>query len=91
MPAEAVFFGEISLSGAVRPAPQADTRLREAARLGFNVAFAPSQVKPGANSGMTVRRIEHLSALAEMALGVDGPAAGSGKDRTGTGRGDERA
>ncbi|MGR3781758.1 MAG: DNA repair protein RadA [Albimonas sp.] len=90
LPAEAVYFGEISLSGAVRPAPQSDTRLREAARLGFNVAFAPSQVKPGANSGMTVRRIEHLSSLAGEVLGENGPGVGSGRQATGTGRGDQQ-
>ncbi|MAS44782.1 MAG: DNA repair protein RadA [Rhodobacteraceae bacterium] len=68
---DTVVFGEISLSGAVRPAPQTDTRLREAAKLGFNVALAPSQVKPGANSGMTVHRIEDLSGLVARLLDAE--------------------
>ncbi len=71
LPAETVVFGEISLSGAVRPAPQADTRLKEAERLGFNAAFAPSQVKRVTNSGMTVHRIEDLRELVARILGRD--------------------
>lgn len=71
LPAETVVFGEISLSGAVRPAPQADTRLKEAERLGFNAAFAPSQVKRVTNSGMTVHRIEDLRELVARVLGRD--------------------
>ena len=35
LPRDSVFFGEISLSGDVRPAPQAELRLKEAAKLGF--------------------------------------------------------
>ncbi|MEM1316621.1 MAG: DNA repair protein RadA, partial [Pseudomonadota bacterium] len=41
LPSDAVVFGEISLSGAVRPVPQADQRLREAQKLGFRAALAP--------------------------------------------------
>ncbi len=37
---EAVFFGEISLSGAIRPVIHAPLRLKEAAKLGFNCAFS---------------------------------------------------
>jgi len=38
LPRETVYFGEISLSGDVRPAPQAELRLKEAAKLGFTTA-----------------------------------------------------
>jgi DNA repair protein RadA/Sms len=41
LPAEAVVFGELSLSGAVRPVAQAEARLKEAAKLGFGLAYAP--------------------------------------------------
>src|SRR5215468_2368552 len=41
LPADAVYFGEISLSGAVRPVAQAATRLKEAQKLGFARAFVP--------------------------------------------------
>lgn len=38
-PANSVFFGEISLSGAIRPVSRLNLRLREAAKLGFAQAF----------------------------------------------------
>ena len=41
LPADAVYFGEIGLSGAVRPATHAGLRLKEAAKLGFRRAIAP--------------------------------------------------
>ena len=36
-----VYFGEIGLSGAIRPVAQAQARLKEAAKLGFASAVAP--------------------------------------------------
>lgn len=42
LPAEHVYFGEISLSGAVRPAGHMATRLREAQKLGFKAAVLPA-------------------------------------------------
>ena len=44
LPAEGVVFGEISLSGDVRPVGRAEARLKEAAKLGFNQAIAPSAI-----------------------------------------------
>ncbi len=41
LPADAVYFGEISLSGMVRPVAQAPARLKEAAKLGFGRAVVP--------------------------------------------------
>jgi DNA repair protein RadA/Sms len=41
MPADAVVFGEIGLSGEVRAVAQRDLRLKEAAKLGFGQAWAP--------------------------------------------------
>jgi DNA repair protein RadA/Sms len=41
LPADAVYFGEIGLSGAVRRAIHAGLRLKEAAKLGFRRAVAP--------------------------------------------------
>ena len=48
LPRDAVVFGEISLSGALRPAPQAEARLREAAKLGFTAAWTPARLPPHA-------------------------------------------
>jgi DNA repair protein RadA/Sms len=45
LPADAVFFGEISLSGVVRPVTQPAARLKEAAKLGFSRAFVPEAVR----------------------------------------------
>jgi DNA repair protein RadA/Sms len=41
LPAEAVYFGEIGLSGAVRPVIHSGLRLKEAAKLGFRRAIVP--------------------------------------------------
>jgi DNA repair protein RadA/Sms len=41
LPRDAVFFGEISLSGTVRPVSQPGLRLKEAQKLGFARAFVP--------------------------------------------------
>ncbi len=41
LPQDCVVFGEISLSGDVRPVSRADARLKEAAKLGFSRALAP--------------------------------------------------
>src|ERR1700754_2553996 len=45
LPRDTVFFGEISLSGDIRPVPQAELRLKEAAKLGFKAAFIPKGTK----------------------------------------------
>jgi DNA repair protein RadA/Sms len=41
LPADCVYFGEISLSGAVRPVAHALQRLKEAEKLGFASAVLP--------------------------------------------------
>lgn len=41
VPADLAVFGEIGLSGEVRPVAQADVRLKEAAKLGFAEALVP--------------------------------------------------
>ncbi|MEC9139199.1 MAG: DNA repair protein RadA, partial [Pseudomonadota bacterium] len=65
LPRQSVVFGEISLSGAVRPVSQSDLRLKEAAKLGFQQAFAPV----AGNAAMPVKEIGDLAALI-AALGV---------------------
>ena len=42
---ETIIFGEIALSGEIRPVGQADARLKEAEKLGFSQAFIPSKMK----------------------------------------------
>ena len=45
LPADAVYFGEVSLSGAVRPVAQAAARLKEAQKLGFARAVVPEAAR----------------------------------------------
>jgi DNA repair protein RadA/Sms len=67
LPKEGVAFGEISLSGDVRPVGRADARLKEAAKLGFNRALAPEGVE---GAGMTVDAVSTVQALVRR-LGQD--------------------
>ncbi|KTT76720.1 DNA repair protein RadA [Sphingomonas endophytica] len=48
VPADAVAFGEIALSGELRPVAHAPLRLKESAKLGFERALLPSAVDKGA-------------------------------------------
>jgi DNA repair protein RadA/Sms len=45
LPRDTVYFGEISLTGDIRPAPQAELRLKEAAKLGFTNAVVPQDTR----------------------------------------------
>src|ERR1700755_312983 len=51
LPVDAVYFGEISLSGAVRPVAQTSARLKEAAKLGFGRALLPESARGESGSG----------------------------------------
>jgi len=64
-PERSVFFGEVSLSGAVRPVARMEQRLKEAARLGFERAFVPEGA-PSAVDGLTVTPIKRLIDLVEL-------------------------
>ena len=60
LPRDGVIFGELSLSGALRPVAQAENRLKEAAKLGFSTAIAPAGCKLGAASGVKVQEMADL-------------------------------
>jgi DNA repair protein RadA/Sms len=47
LPQDCVVFGEISLSGDIRPVSRMESRLKEAAKLGFSRALAPSTADGG--------------------------------------------
>ncbi|WP_321337090.1 DNA repair protein RadA [Breoghania sp.] len=72
LPSESVYFGEVSLSGAIRPVAQAPVRLREAGKLGFTRAFVPrSNVKDDSDREIAVRGMAELSDLvADVAAGA---------------------
>jgi DNA repair protein RadA/Sms len=63
LPAEAVYFGEVSLSGALRPVAQQAARLKEAAKLGFTRAVAPEAARGEAPGGLTLTEVGSLSSL----------------------------
>ncbi len=62
-PHDTVVFGEISLSGALRPVTQTETRLKEARKLGFNAALVPDGSKTGPGLGLRVREMPNLPDL----------------------------
>ena len=67
MPENMIVFGEIGLSGEVRPVNQAEARIREAAKLGFAVALTPAfperAKKNNKDQNLKVTEIRHLSGL----------------------------
>ncbi len=63
VPQDTVIFGEISLSGAIRPVTQPELRLKEANKLGFSAAFMPNQMKRTQESGISVSGVHDLPAF----------------------------
>ena len=60
LPSDQVIFGEISLSGALRPVGQAENRLKEAQKLGFTTAIAPEHTKAGVSGEFRMRKLPDL-------------------------------
>ncbi len=74
LPQDAVIFGEIALSGAVRPVSQSEARLKEAEKLGFATAWAPpaaAAASGGAVAGMDVTPVEDLRDFVLRIFGAD--------------------
>ena len=65
MPRQTVVFGEIGLSGEIRPVPQADIRLKESAKLGFEAAFLPQQKKTP-SSDLDLKPFSHIRDLVAL-------------------------
>ncbi len=64
VPSEAVVFGEIGLSGEVRAVSQNDTRLKEAAKLGFSTAIIPARRSAGrGDAALRTVELHHLGEL----------------------------
>ncbi len=64
--ADSIYFGEIALSGAIRPVPHCLARLKEAAKLGFTAATVPQGAPENGESlvcEFAVRRCTHISDL----------------------------
>ncbi|MEP0324842.1 DNA repair protein RadA [Bauldia litoralis] len=68
LPPDCAYFGEVSLSGAVRPVSHAPSRLKESGKLGFAQAVLPAASAGQDVAGMTTRGIGQLVELvAEIA------------------------
>ncbi len=92
LPGEAVYFGEIGLSGAIRPVSVTPARLKEAAKLGFASAFLPSAGNESTEAGgLSLRTISHVADLvAGIAASAPRRERSDGRDvspRQGGGRG----
>ena len=70
LPADCVYFGEISLSGAVRPVAHAAQRLKEAEKLGFSRSVLPvASADLPKSHGMDVAEVEALPDLVARVAG----------------------
>jgi len=65
-----VYFGEVGLSGEIRQVSQADARLKEAAKLGFDRAVLPRRLtrtpRPATTDAIRLEEIGHLADLVEQ-------------------------
>ena len=82
LPADAVYFGEISLSGAVRPVAQAAARLKEAQKLGFARAILPESAR-AESAGEAGPLLKPVSSLAKLVADIvaDGKQGGTTHSR----------
>lgn len=63
-PSSTVTFGEIGLTGEIRPVSRADARLKESQKLGFTASFAPAaKSKEMPRDSTTVNHVEDLVAF----------------------------
>ncbi|MEL7212524.1 MAG: DNA repair protein RadA [Pseudomonadota bacterium] len=69
LPKDCVVFGEISLSGALRPVGQTENRLKEAQKLGFTSAIAPAQSKLGAGAALDIKQMPDLAEFVTQVFG----------------------
>lgn len=64
LPADCVIFGEISLSGAIRPVSQTEARLKEAEKLGFKRAILPAfAARQRPSTGLELIEVSDLADL----------------------------
>jgi DNA repair protein RadA/Sms len=71
VPPGTAVFGEIALSGAIRPVGQTETRLKEAQKLGLKEAvIAASSEQPGVR-GLTVKPMETIMDLVAWSAAQD--------------------
>ncbi len=67
LPDRSVFFGEVALSSQIRQVSQAEQRLKEAKKLGFEKAFLPTPIKRNKiNANLQLTYSENLSDLIDI-------------------------
>ena len=64
LPNDLIVFGEVGLAGEIRPVPNGQERLREAAKLGFKRALIPAANAP--KSGVEGLEINAVTRYAEV-------------------------
>jgi DNA repair protein RadA/Sms len=64
LPQDCVVFGEVSLSGDIRPVTRMETRLKESAKLGFARALAPRSADGAA--GLVIDGVTRLADAVAM-------------------------
>ncbi|MCF8473680.1 MAG: DNA repair protein RadA [Emcibacter sp.] len=74
IPEETILFGEISLSGEIRPVSQTEARLKESVKLGFIQAYMPSKSKHGhkisaQGKKMHFIELDQISKLVDLVAG----------------------
>jgi len=71
LPKDSVVFGEISLSGDVRPVGRSDARLKEAAKLGFKTAITANPSKKRTKNDNAALPIIAIKALPDLISRVE--------------------
>ncbi|MEM1364932.1 MAG: DNA repair protein RadA [Pseudomonadota bacterium] len=77
LPVDNVVFGEISLSGAVRPVSHSAARLKEASKLGFGHAMLPAGAGEVPEKGLRTTTVEGLM---DMVANIAGNALEEGEN-----------
>ncbi|MBE9568343.1 MAG: DNA repair protein RadA [Proteobacteria bacterium] len=71
LPTDVFTFGEVGLAGEIRPVPNGQERLREAAKHGFKTAIIPKANKPrkgDAIEGLNIIAVQRVSELIDTAI-----------------------
>lgn len=63
---ECVYFGELALSGEIRPVAHSGRRLKEAAKLGFEMAVVPRMAE--SPEALSITAVDRLSNLVDLTL-----------------------
>ena len=72
VPSNAVIFGELGLSGEIRPVRQSHLRIKEANKLGFDMVMQPSEEEQPLDSETGSIKLKTFSHVHEFVVGVTG-------------------